>query len=144
MEKELKIIKIIDDNTIIGKGGTDEGITKGSKFLIIGKNDGEEIIDPDTNESLGFLGLEKGTVIAKQVEEHFTVYKSRYIKEKNKYGDLAKRSSILTSSALQGFIDTNEKIPAHYERLNVDLNDVTGSSSGESTIKIGDYLKPIY
>lgn len=142
MEKELRIIKIIDNNTLIGKGGTDEDITQGSRFTIVGKNDGEEIIDPETKESLGFLGLEKGTVIADQVEEHFTVYKSQFIEEKNKYGRLARNSSLFSSASMQGLIDINEKIPAHYQRLNVNLDEITGSNE-ESTIKIGDYLRQI-
>ena len=142
MEKKLKIIKIIDSSTLIGKGGKDEGVKQGLKFKIIGKNDGEEILDPETNESLGFLGLEKGIVIAEQVEDRFTVYRSQFIEEKSKYGDLAKRSSLFSSASMQGLVNINEKIPAHYQRLNVDLDEITGSNE-KSAIKIGDYLRPI-
>lgn len=141
MEKKLRIIKIIDDNTIVGKGGTDENITKNSKFMIIGKNDGENIIDPESGDSLGFLGLEKGVVVADQVEEHFTVYKSQFIEEKNKYSNSV-RKNIFLNNAFRDFVDTDEKVPAHYERLNVDLNEITGSSEA-TTIKVGDYLRQI-
>ena len=141
MEKKLRIIKIIDDNTIVGKGGTDENITKNSKFMIIGKNDGENIIDPESGDSLGFLGLEKGVVVADQVEEHFTVYKSQFIEEKNKYSNSV-RKNLFLNNAFRDCVDTDEKIPAHYERLNVDLNEITGSSEA-TTIKVGDYLRQI-
>lgn len=141
MEKKLRIIKILDNNTLIGKGGTDEDITQGSKFTIVGKNDGEEIIDPESGDSLGFLGLEKGVVVADQVEEHFTVYKSQFIEEKNKNSNSV-RKSLFLNNAFRDFVDTDEKIPAHYERLNVDLNEITGSSEA-TTIKVGDYLRQI-
>lgn len=140
MSKDLRIVKIIDDTTLVGKGGKDAGIIKGTKYNVVGKSDGEDIIDPETHESLGFLGLKKAIVTATQVEEHFTVYKSQYVEEKKTYTGLLGMSSTLSSINSQKYLGTPEKVPAHYHHLDVDLNAITGTELS-STIEVGDYLE---
>lgn len=56
---DIKVAKIIDEYTLVlNKGGRD-GIKVGQRFLIY--SIGDEILDPDTKESLGILEIVKGT-----------------------------------------------------------------------------------
>ena len=54
----IKIIKVIDDYKVVINKGSLDGIKYGQSFLIY-KED-EELFDPDTKESLGFLEIVKG------------------------------------------------------------------------------------
>lgn len=59
-EKDLiKVAKIIDEYTVVINRGRHQGIKEGQRFLIY--SIGEEIIDPDTKQSLGQLEIVKGT-----------------------------------------------------------------------------------
>ncbi len=55
----IKIAKVIDRYTLVLNKGEKDGIKVGQRFLIY--SIGDEIIDPDTKESLGNLEIVKGT-----------------------------------------------------------------------------------
>lgn len=56
---EAKVIKVLDENTVVINRGSDNGVKLGQTYLIYGI--GEELFDPETNESLGLLELVRGT-----------------------------------------------------------------------------------
>lgn len=56
---DIKIAKVIDGYTLVLNKGEKDGIKVGQRFLIY--SIGDEIIDPDTKESLGNLEIVKGT-----------------------------------------------------------------------------------
>jgi hypothetical protein len=56
---DIKVAKIIDDFTIVINKGKKDGLTAGQRFQVYAI--GDEIIDPDTNSSLGKLEIIKGT-----------------------------------------------------------------------------------
>lgn len=70
-----KIAKIIDRFKVVMNAGSNQKISKGQKFLIYELSD-EEIIDPDTNKSLGFLEIVKGTGIVTNVQENMSTLES--------------------------------------------------------------------
>lgn len=74
-----KVIKIIDSKTIIINKGSNDGVIKGDRFLIY--NIGEEIIDPDTKESLGKLEIVCGEGKATHVQEKISTLKSSIIEQ---------------------------------------------------------------
>src|SRR3546814_12312901 len=53
-----KVIKIIDDYSLVINRGSEHDIRVHSKFLIFGA--GEQLVDPDTGEALGMLELVRG------------------------------------------------------------------------------------
>lgn len=78
MEKQLKVVSVINDYKVAINAGSDQGIKVGQKFLIYSLSN-QEIIDPDTNESLGFLEIVKGTGKAIHVQEKMcTIESSEY------------------------------------------------------------------
>ena len=62
-----KIAKIIDESTVILNVGAKDGVTSGMRFVIY--EEGEEVQDPDTGDSLGAWEVVKGEVAAKHVQE---------------------------------------------------------------------------
>jgi hypothetical protein len=64
---KAKVVKIIDNYSVVINKGSDDGISEGGKYLLLGI--GEEIIDPDTNENLGNIELVRGKVEVSHVQE---------------------------------------------------------------------------
>lgn len=64
----FKVAKIIDSDLLVLNAGKNEGIKKGFRFLIYSIGN-EEIKDPDTGESLGFLEIVKGIGRVNNVQE---------------------------------------------------------------------------
>lgn len=56
--KVIRVASIIDSHTIVLNAGSDDGIRASTSFLIYGQ--GEEVIDPETQESLGILEVVRG------------------------------------------------------------------------------------
>ena len=69
-----KVIKIIDENTIVINKGKNDNIKNGDKFLIYKL--GEELIDPDTNESLGYLEIVCGEGRVTNAQERMSTVES--------------------------------------------------------------------
>ena len=53
-----RIVKLVDNNTLVINKGLQDGVTTSDKFLIYGLD--EELIDPDSGESLGALEVVRG------------------------------------------------------------------------------------
>ena len=76
-----KVCKIIDNYTLVLNVGHLNNVEKNFKFLIY--EIGEEIFDPDTNQSLGKLEIVKGTGKVINVQERMCTIESNdyeYIK----------------------------------------------------------------
>lgn len=66
--KRYRIVKIEDPYNIIINGGAKNGILSNQQFTVYSLG-GEELFDPDTNESLGHLEVIKGTGTVSFLEE---------------------------------------------------------------------------
>jgi hypothetical protein len=75
MSKIFKVVKILDDYKLAINAGAKDQVSLGQKFLIYSLSD-EEIIDPDTNQSLGYLEIVKGTGIVTHVQEKLCTLES--------------------------------------------------------------------
>jgi hypothetical protein len=80
--KIFKVAKVINNNELVLNAGYNKGIKKGYKFLIYSL--GEEILDPDTGESLGKLETSKGIGKVIHVQEKMSTIKT--------YGTPAKKT----------------------------------------------------
>ena len=56
---DAKVIRILDEYTVVINKGADDGITLGMRFLIY-EIDPVDLTDPDTKENLGKLEIVKG------------------------------------------------------------------------------------
>ena len=64
--KIIKVVEILDEFTLVLNCGTEDNVAVNQKFLIYSL--GNEIFDPDTKKSLGFLELVKGTGVVTHVQ----------------------------------------------------------------------------
>lgn len=117
-----KIARILDEYTVVLNVGKEHGVKKGMMFLIY--QEGEEICDPDSKESLGMLEIPKGEVEIVGVQN---------------------KSSIAKSSE-------TETVPLFYiptftrrirVRLSVKPEDIEPMETVEKTVRVGDKVKQI-
>mgnify|MGYP001013394401 CR=1 FL=1 len=83
------VVKVIDDSKIVINRGSEDGINLGQRFLIF-TIENEEIVDPKTKKSLGFLEIIRGTGIATHVQQKLTTIQSD--KEKKSGRSIIKRN----------------------------------------------------
>lgn len=69
-EIEGKIAKIVDEYTVILNVGSADGVKEGVTFVIF--DQGDEVADPDTGESLGRWEIVKGRVMVSHVQERIS------------------------------------------------------------------------
>lgn len=121
MNKEFRVIKIIDDTSLIVNAGLEDGIESGDSMEICSR--GADIIDPVTKEKLGKLEITKAKLNVSEVYDKMciceTVYVSNYF-------------ATLISNPL--FSSTQKK-------LDVEPTEISGE--GDKTIRIGDVAKHI-
>jgi translation initiation factor 2 gamma subunit (eIF-2gamma) len=104
--KIAKIIKIIDDYTIVINQGETDNVKIGDLFLVY--EIGEELYDPDTKESLGKLEIVKGKGKVVHAQEKISTIESIEIKKTRSI-----RKPIKTFAQFIGEEETydSEKVP---------------------------------
>ena len=70
-----KVAKIIDEYKVVINAGSRQDVCEGQKYLIYAI-DNNEIFDPDTGRSLGYLEIVKGTGIVTHVQEKIATLES--------------------------------------------------------------------
>lgn len=125
-DKTIKIVKIINETTFILNVGANDGIKNGTKFQII-DSEPEPIIDPDTNQTIGYLNNSKGTIEANDVQEKMTIARTKLHKK-------------VTRSPVYDAMSAFQNIETSYrEELNVDETQITGGyNKSNNPVKIGD------
>lgn len=71
---EGKVIKIVDELKLAINKGSEDSINKNDVFIIF--EQGEELFDPDNNESLGFLEIPKLKMKVFNVQNKITLLES--------------------------------------------------------------------
>lgn len=121
-----KIVKIIDEYTVVINAGSNSNVQVGDEFQILDKQS-SEVIDPDTDEVIGYLDLIKATVKVSEVQEKMCICTSKYY---------AKAHETLLTNI--GSIKSNLSF-AEQERLNIDYKQATGGlRRSDEPIRIGD------
>ena len=115
---DFRIVKIINDSTVVINAGSDDKVKKGDKFEIY--ETGEEVIDPKTGENLGTLDTIKETLNIVRI-----------------YPKMCICRKIVDISTLTG-------MKSRYKSLNVDTKDISGGITDENyVIKVGDKVRII-
>ena len=71
---QTKIVKILSETEVVLGAGEESGMREGMEFVIY--QDGEEIFDPETKESLGTLEIVKGYVTVINVQTKISIAKT--------------------------------------------------------------------
>lgn len=109
MSSELaKVVKVIDEYKIVINKGANDGVMLGSVYLVY--KIGEELFDPDTQESLGQLEIVRGKGKVIYVQERMCTIESSETERRRK------RRSSSYQLALSGFIDNYEEIDKPFDK----------------------------
>ncbi|MDO5362865.1 MAG: hypothetical protein Q4F03_09500 [Eubacteriales bacterium] len=109
MDKQPKIVSIIDDYKVVINIGESDGAKLNQRYLLYAQST-EEIIDPDTGESLGFLEIVKGTGTLVHVQDKLSTLES------DSYETSTRK--ITRKSPFSGLIgDTVEEVETNKQRL---------------------------
>jgi len=111
MDKVIKVIKVIDENNIAINVGLNDDIKNEFEFLVYEL--GEELFEPDTNESLGHLEIVKGSAVPVHIQDKITIIKSNQYLYKESNRKIIKRSGGLAFA----FAGTEEIIEPHKKEL---------------------------
>ena len=122
-----KVIKIVDDYSIVINRGSDSGIDLGARFLIFGG--GEELLDPDTGESLGMLELVRGKARVVHLQPKMcTLTSDEYSIIPGKKRIIKRQGGIWTMAGQGGTEEVTEGEERHKAGLEA---------------KVGDYARPV-
>lgn len=109
MDKQPKIVRILDDYKVVINIGSSDGAKLKQRYLLYTQST-EEIIDPDTGESLGFLEIVKGTGTLIHVQDKLSTLES------DRYETSTRK--ITRKSPFSGIIgDTVEEVEADKHHL---------------------------
>lgn len=103
------VVKIIDRYSVVVNKGSNDGVKKGSRFLIFAED--EEIKDPETGESLGRLEIPKGYAIVESLQEKIAILKSDRSKRQT-----TRYKNSLGVAAIMGYQEEEEQINLPFER----------------------------
>jgi len=135
----FRVIKVIDEYSIVINGGLKDDVSIGDKIEIY--LEGEVITDPFNNdEELGTLDFPKDTLEATEVYSNFSVCKKIVTREIHHPSALQRAINPSIIAGLSGFAGTTE-IKKIEEKLNVDESEITGRTTTDKTIKIGDMAR---
>ncbi|WZL82643.1 hypothetical protein QBE53_05905 [Vallitaleaceae bacterium 9-2] len=117
-----RVIEILDTTSIIINYGKKDGANKNDKIRIV--EIGEEIIDPETKESLGTLDSIKAELTIDTVYDNFSVCKD---------------ISTFTYNALLSPMNQFQKTSRTINELNVDSSEVSNKKMPDNkVITVGD------
>ena len=131
---EGKIAKIIDDHTIVLNVGTRDGTKEGMIFVIY--DPGDEVIDPDTGESLGKWEMVKGRVVISHVQERISTATPPPKPTSTGSGTL----SAMMVEHSRGLYSSEDR--DHYESLAIRTSDISGRPTLKP-IAVGDRVRSV-
>ena len=124
-----RVIRIFDRRTVVINIGADDGVKPGMRFASYTPR--EDIIDPESNETLGEYRRRKATVIAQTVSKRFTVTTAAPVSRRTGGASLA--------GSLTSFLGQWEEIDVD---LPVDSGDLQPLAS-PTTVTVGDTVEEI-
>ena len=123
-----KVVKIINEYTIVINKGDRDGVKNGQRFLIY--DYAEEIIDPDTKDSLGMLEIVRGTGKVTHLQEAIATISSDM---KTSPGRSIRRINRTSIGGVWGRMLGPEEVE---ETLPANVISFEG-------VKVGDHAKPV-
>ncbi|TRT86284.1 MAG: hypothetical protein EWV82_05875 [Microcystis aeruginosa Ma_AC_P_19900807_S299] len=149
------VVKVIDDYKLVMNRGEQNGIREGQRMMVY-RIDDEEILDPHTGESLGFLELVRGTgriifvqdkisIIESDKKPDIDLNKLSYliVEYLHKPRDLSELSYIppLTPSGIEYL--AKKELQSTRERELKSMIDKLGKRLPFENPQVGDLVKPI-
>ena len=122
--KTWRVVKIIDNQRLVINAGSSDGIKKGQEMVVF--LPGEEVIDPETKQSLGTLDTIKCYLNVTDVYEKMSICVNAISNMSDVFG-------IAGAFALGGLSGP--------KALPVDAEDISGGLQPKTRIVIGDLVR---
>ena len=123
-----KVARILSETQLVLNVGANHGVEHGMTFIIF--EEGEDVTDPDSGESLGLLEWVKAEVVVSHVQESLSIAESKVIEDVNPTSVLSERLA-----QLDGGVTTSKR-----EQLHVRRSQMAGLPSF-SPISVGDSVR---
>lgn len=126
------VVKVIDDYSVVINRGSAHGVSKGDKYLVY-YVEPDEIIDPESGESLGNLEVVRGTGTVVHVQEKIATLESNRVSKQSKIVRRIGGSGVRFAAGIAGLLgnETEEEIESPPQKIPFDSPDT------------GDRAKPI-
>jgi len=134
-----KIIKIVDDYRLVINAGSDDGIKQNDKLVVF--DPGEEIFDPDTNESLGTLDTIKCYLKVSDVLKKMCVCENAESDKTSSLNPLAAAWSATLSASLLGIAAGAMPVTSSKKSLPINAEDISGGLKPKTKIRMGDLVR---
>ena len=128
-----KIARILNEYQLVLNVGSKEEVTNGMIFIIY--EEGEEIKDPDSGDSLGNLEMVKGEVEVSHVQRTICLAQSKEKQEKTKPTILSAKLAEVTPSS-------KTKLEIKHEKLYVKQPDISNLKA-TGPISVGDLVRSV-
>ena len=128
-----RVAKILNEFQLVLNVGEKQGVKKGMMFVVY--EEGEEIKDPKTGESLGKLEIVKGEIKVSHVQETLCFAQS---KELPKQG----APTVLSAKLAEVMLYSNSKLEKEREKLYVKPSDVSVARAS-GPIAVGDLARSV-
>lgn len=137
---EGKIVKILDQYSILINKGSRDGVKEGMSFVIFTLT-ADEVEDPSTKEALGRLEVVKGYVVALHVQDRITTCVAKK-KDKGNGQETGASGQTLSAAMIAECMATRSEGDIATERMNVNTSQISGMPQ-VGPISIGDYVRSI-
>lgn len=117
-----RVAKVINDSKIVVNRGSGSGITVGRRMVLYSV--GEEIIDPETQESLGQLEMPKGTGVVTSVQPSMCIVESDRVRK-------GRVKKVIRRPTMAFMLDTAEEV----------LETAPDESLSFDNAEAGDYVR---
>jgi hypothetical protein len=131
MAIEGQIARIIDESALIVNRGAKDGVIQGMRFAVFVQV--EDVIDPETQKSLGKWELVKGELLASHVQEGMAICTP----VPRPASPTADPTSTLRASMIEASFSAGSG-----EKLNVDRSQLSGRPAA-GPIRVGDRVRSV-
>ncbi len=128
-----RVAKILNEFQLVLNVGEKQGVKKGMMFVVY--EEGEEIKDPKTGESLGKLEIVKGEIEISHVQETLCLAQSKELAQTGK-------PTILSAKLAEVKPYSKSKLEEQHEKLNVKQSDVSVTRA-TGPIAVGDLVRSV-
>ena len=126
-----KIAKIVDETTFLLNVGAQDGVRNGMRFVVF--DEGDEVSDPDTGESLGVWEIVKGELIVTNAQERLSMAQTP-IKQKAEKSETLSALMVAASKAGAG--------EEQRESLSVNRSEMSGRPATKA-VSVGDPVRSV-
>ena len=128
-----KVARILGEFQLVLNVGAQQGVKKDMTFIIY--EEGEEIKDPESGQSLGKLEMVKGEVEVVHVQDTICVAESQEIRKD-------KEPTVLSAKLAEVTLYSKSNIEQEREKLYVKQSDISGVRA-TGPIAVGDLVRSV-